>query len=224
VTFSSELLSSALDDASFTALDHVMDWFAPEGPYLTFAGPSAAHALSTYGRTVLAQWDSSPAVLDGHDLTDVEIRHAGPYDPLVFPAGRFGIVHARWSRVEGGALTNLTRWLRPGGILLVEAPDDYPAGVLPKGPYRSVAQAALERLQLQPALDLPARLMRYGLDYVGCRHEAPVGDAFQVLLRDLLERGTPWPEIHAADLRDWANDPAAKTPALMNIIAWGLKR
>lgn len=223
MTFPPQLLSAALDDAVFPVLDHIMDWFAPEGPYLTFGGAGPAGALAAYGRTVLAQREAFADAFEGERLAGVEVRIAGPYDPLVFPRGRFGIVHARWTGFDGGALTNLVRWLRPGGVLLIEAPDDYPAGVLKNGPYRSVSQAVLERLRLQPALDLPAHLMRHGLTYVGCRHEAPVGGGFHALLRDLIERGAPWPEIHPADLRDWTDDPVSRTPALMNILAWGLK-
>lgn len=223
VTFKPELLSDALDDASFPVLDHIMDWFVPEGPYLTFAGAGSARALAYYGRTVLVQRDPFTDPFEGEDFHEVEVRIAGPHDPLVFPAGRFGFVHARWINFDGGCLTNLTRWLRPGGVLLVEAPDDYPAGVLEKGPYRSVAQAVTERLDLQPALDLPARLMRHGLVHVGCRHEAPVTGSFHVLLDDLIKQGNPWPEVSTADLRDWPKDPVARIPALMNILAWGIK-
>jgi hypothetical protein len=41
----------------------------------------------------------------------------------------------------------------------------------------------------------------------------------------LITDGLPWPEVSMADLRDWPNDPAVRTaPAVMNILAWGMKQ
>lgn len=87
-----------------------------------------------------------------------------------------------------------------------------------------MVQAAMERLDLPSALDLPARLMHHGLMHVGCRHEAPVGPGFHSLLKQVISQGSPWPEVATADLRDWLRDPVARTsPAVMNILAWGVK-
>lgn len=223
--FPPQLLSDTLDDSVLPALDSLIEYFAPESPYLTFDAPGVAHALSSYGRTVLAhrprvdEWRLDEALLGG-----VEVRFAGPSDPLAFPPGRFGLVHARWARSDPVVLSNLTRWLRPGGVLLVEAPDWYPAGALQPGPYRTVVQAAMKRINLPDSLDLPARLMRHGLRYVGCRHEAPIGQGFHELLKYVLDLGAPWPEIDLADLQNWKDDPAARIqPAVMNILAWGMK-
>lgn len=222
--FSPRLLSDALDDTTFPTLDNLMEYFAPEAPYLTFGAPGVARTLSSYGRTVLAHRPFSEGALLEERIPEVEIRIAGPNDHLVFPPGRFGFVHARWAPMNPATLTNLIRWLRPGGVLLVEAPDDYPSAALAAGPYRAVAQAIMERLNLPGALDLPARLMRHGLMHVGCRHEAPVGPGFHGLLKHVLHQGAPWPEVTTADLRDWPSDPVARTsPAMMNILAWGLK-
>lgn len=223
-SFGSRLLSVALDDSAFPALDHIMENFAPEAPYLTFGSPGAARALSLYGRTVLVDRRLDGDPFDGDRPDGVEVRRAGPYDPLVFPAQRFGLVHARWIKFDTATLTNLTRWLRPGGVLLVEAPSDYPAAVMRMGPYRAVAQAVVERLNLDETQGLPARLIHHGLEHVGCRHEAPKSRGFHDLLKHLIHQGAPWPELHTADLRDWPQDPVSRTtPALMNVLAWGLK-
>lgn len=222
--FSPRLLSDALDDTTFPVLDNLMEYFAPEAPYLTFGAPGVARTLSSYGRAVLAYRPFAEDSLLEERIPEVEVRIAGPNDHLVFPPGRFGLVHARWTSVNQATLANLVRWLKPGGVLLVEAPDDYPAATLAEGPYRAVAQAVMERLNLPGALDLPARLMRHGLVHVGCRHEAPIGDGFHSLLRHVINQGSPWPEVSTADLRDWPNDSVARnSPAVMNILAWGVK-
>ncbi|MFE0472545.1 hypothetical protein ACFW2V_13115 [Streptomyces sp. NPDC058947] len=222
--FPPRLLSGALDDNTFPTLDNLIEYFAPEGPYLTFGAPEVARTLASYGRTVLAHRAFGGDPLLDDRIPEVEVRIAGPRDPMVFPPGRFGLVHARWIPTDSVTLSNLIRWLRPGGVLLVEAPDAYPVQALPKGPRRSVTQAIIERMNLPGALDLPARLMQQGLRYVGCKHEAPIGDGIQALLEHLLRLGSPWPEIAEEDHRDWIGDEAARhTPALMNILAWGMR-
>jgi hypothetical protein len=222
--FPPQLLSAALDDGTLSALDNLIEYFAPEGPYLTFGAPEVARTLSSYGRTVLAHRSFSADLLPEERVPEVEVRIAGPADPLVFPPARFGLVHARWVSMGPATLANLTRWLRPGGVLLVESPDAYPVAALREGPYRNVMQALVRRMELPGSLDLPAQLMRHGLTYVGCKHEAPIGDGFHGLLKHVLDQGAPWPEILAADLDGWTNDPKArKHPAIMNVLAWGMK-
>lgn len=222
--FHPQLLSAALDDDGFPALERVMDQFAPEGPYLTFGAPGAARALNEYGPTTLAYRNAFSDHFQEGQRDGVEVRFAGPEDPMVFPPRRFGLVHARWIRFDPNTLANLVRWIRPGGLLLVEAPDDYPSGVLEEGPYSRVAQALASRMRLDSVLDLPARLMHHGLDFVGCEHQSPVTDDFKILMNQLLEQGLPWTELDENDLRDWPHDPASRVPALMNVLAWGTKR
>ena len=41
--------------------------------------------------------------------------------------------------------------------------------------------------------------------------------------QNLIEQGAPWPEVPYADLQDWPHDPVARIPALMNVMAWGVK-
>lgn len=221
--FDSHLLSAALDDAAFPVLDDLMSLFAPEAPFLTFGAPGAARALSLYGRTVLADRDAFSDPFNGARQEGVEVRVAGPEDPMVFPPRRFGLVHVRWIPVGGGTIRNLVRWLKPGGVLLVENPAPYPAYSVPAGPYRSVAQAVVSRLGLPGGLDTPGLLLRHGLTHVGCKHESPLTSAFHVLFQRLALEGAPWPELEEKDLRDWPHDPVAQTPALMNILSWGVK-
>lgn len=221
--FDSHLLSAALDDAAFPVLDDLMNYFAPEAPFLTFGAPGAARALGLYGRTVLADRDAFSDPFNGTREEGIEVRIAGPEDPMVFPPRRFGLVHARWIPLTGGTIRNLVRWLKPGGVLLVETPDPYPSQNLPAGPYRAVAQAVTGRMAMESSLDTPGLLLRHGLTHVGCKHESPVTSAFHVLLQRLAEQGAPWPELKDSDLRDWPHDPVAQTPALMNVLSWGLK-
>lgn len=222
--FDSRLLSAALDDAAFPVLDELMEYFAPEGPFLTFGAPGAARALSLYGRTVLADRDPFADPFNGTREEGIEVRIAGPEDPMVFPPRRFGLVHARWlPSFAGNVLSNLVRWLKPGGVLLIEAPDDYPARNLPRGPYQAVSEALCDRMNLPSSAPLPGLFIRHGLTHVGLRHQLPATAPFHVLFQHLVERGSPWPELEDADLRDWPHDPVAQTPGLTNVLAWGLK-
>jgi len=221
--FDSRLLSAALDDAAFPVLDDLMNYFAPEPPFLTFGAPGAARALALYGRTVLADRDAFADPFNGVREEGVEVRVAGPEDPMVFPPRRFGLVHCRWISLTGSTVPNLVRWLKPDGVLLVETPDPYPARNLPRGPYRQTAQAVADRMNLPSSLDTPALLLRHGLTHVGSKHESPVPAAFHVLFQRLIEQGAPWPEVKDDDLRDWPHDPVAQTPALMNVLSWGVK-
>jgi hypothetical protein len=216
------MLSAALDDAAFPVLDDLMNYFAPEAPFLTFGAPGAARALALYGRTVLADRDPFSESL-GTREEGVEVRVAGPEDPMVFPPRRFGLVHLRWTSFGGNILPNVMRWLRPGGVLLVESPDTYPAHNLPRGPYANVALAMVQRLNLPSSLAVPGLLMKHGFTHVGCKHESPVTGPFHVLFQHLIEQGAPWEGVEDADLKDWPHDPVAKTPALMNVMSWGVK-
>jgi SAM-dependent methyltransferase len=222
-TFDSAALSAALDEATAPVIDHLMDYFAPESPYLTFGAPGAARTLSMYGRTVLADRDPFGDPFNGVREEGIEVRVAGPEDPLVFPPGRFGLVHARWTGFAGSVVPNLVRWLRPGGVLLLETPDDYPARNLPRGPYQAVSEAVCDRLDVALSVALPGRLVRHGLLHVGVRHELPSVRPFHDLLEAALRAGAPWPQIEQADLEDWRSDPVAATPALTNVMVWGVK-
>jgi hypothetical protein len=217
--FDSRMLSAALDDAAFPVLDDLMNYFAPEPPYLTFGGSGAARALALYGKTVLADRDPFHGIRE----EGVEVRVAGVEDPMVFPPRRFGLVHLRWTPMAGNTVPNAVRWLRPGGVLLVETPDAYPSQNLPRGPYQKTAQAVTDRMGLPSSLAIPALLMRCGLTHVGCKHELPVPSAFHVMLQNIIEHGHPWTELEDADLKDWPHDPVAQTPALTNVLSWGVK-
>ncbi|MGH8965576.1 MAG: hypothetical protein ACRDXB_09655, partial [Actinomycetes bacterium] len=85
------------------------------------------------------------------------------------------------------------------------------------------SQALADRLNLASTAPLPGLLVRHGLTHIGVRHQLPLTSAFHVLFQHLVERGAPWPEVEDADLRDWPHDPVAQTPALTNVMAWGLK-
>lgn len=221
--YDAHLLSAALDDAAFPILDEMMDYFTPDPPFLTFGAPGAARALSVYGRTVLAGRDIFYDPFKGNREEGIEVRTAGPEDPMVFPPRRFGLVHARWTSYGGNVLRNMTRWIKPGGVLLIEAPDCYPASSVANGPYRTVSEAVVKRMGSPTAEILPSLLIKHGLDFVGSRHQLPVTAAFHALLQNLIEQGSPWPEVSEGDLRDWPNDPASRTPALTNVLVWGVK-
>lgn len=220
--FDPKILDAALDDAAFTVIDELMEYHLPDEPFLTFNSCGVARVLSSYGRTVFASRDMYNDPFGGTQ-PHIETRIAGPEDPMVFPPRRFGFVHARWTSLSGSTVSNLSRWLKPGGVLLVEAPDDYPARNLARGPYQNLAMAVADRMELPPTAHLPGLLIRHGLAHVGGRHQLPAVQAFHVLFQRLLEQGAPWNTALDADLRDWPHDPVARTPALMNVLAWGIK-
>lgn len=223
MVYDTRLLSAALDDGAFPVLDELMEYFAPQAPFLTFGGPDAARALAFHGKTVLADREAFDDPMGMARENGIEVRSARIEDPLVFPPRRFGLVHARWTSFTGAAMGNLVRWVRPNGVLLIEGPDCYPAVNMARGPYRNVASAVADRLGAPVSADLPALLIRHGFMHVGSRHQLPVASAFQALLQNLIERGAPWPELAEADLRDWPHDPVTRTPALTNVLAWGMK-
>lgn len=221
--FDPRLLDGALDDGTFPVIDEMMEYFAPEQPFLTFNSPGVARVLSSYGRTVLASRDHGGDPFSGFRSEGIETRVAGPEDPMVFPPRRFGLVHARWSSLSGSTVSNLVRWLKKDGVLLVEAPDDYPARNLPRGPYQAVAEAVADRLSLPLAVHLPGLLIRHGLTDVSCRHRLPSPRGFHPVFQALVSQGYPWPGVGEADLRDWPHDPVAQTAAFTNVMAWGRK-
>jgi hypothetical protein len=221
--FDPRMLSAALDDATFPVLDDLMSHFGPEAPFLTFGALGVARSLTLYGRTVLADRDAFYDPFGGVREEGIEVRIAGPEDPLAFPPRRFGLVHLRWVPVGGNVIPNAVRWLKPGGVLLVEAADTYPGENLPRGPYQAVASAMADRLNSPSALGAPALLIKHGLQQVGCKHQLPATSAFQTLFQNLVEQGMPWSELLDQDVRDWVKDPVATTPSLMNVISWGVK-
>lgn len=213
-----------LDDAALPLVDSLVAQFKLKPPFLTFDSLSMAHALSArYGRTVLAGRGAFSRRHEQAREASIEVQVAGPEDALALPPGRFGLVHLRWTPVSSMVLLNAMRWLRPGGVLLVEAPDSYPALSLPRSPYQAVASAVVGRLPALNALDVPARLIGHGFVRVGCGHVEPEPGACRGLLGDLVEEGAPWPDLLEVDVRDWSSDPAADTPFLVSVSSWGMK-
>lgn len=216
-------LSVMLDEEMLPLLGSLVEDLDPRAPLLTFGGLHVAEFLSNYGRTTLASRAAFSGVFEQARESGIEVRVAAPEEGLSLPPRRFGLVHTRWTPASANVIINAMRWLRPGGVLVVELPDTYPALSLPRSPYEAVASAAVSRLSLASSLDLPVRLIRHGLTGVRCRHMRPDVEASKDLLRDLVEQGAPWPDLLERDVAGWRQDPAADTPFLMNVVAWGIK-
>lgn len=221
--FTPEQMGLMLDDVTFPVVDELMSLHAPEPSFLTFSTPGVAGFLQRRGRTVLADRRAFSHPFRGELPSGMEIRVAGPDDMLAFPPNRFGFIHLRWTSLGTNVMTNALRWLRPGGVLLVEAPDPYPALNMPRGPYQAVASAVVERLAMASASALPAQLIKHGMLGVGCKHSMPDAKASKALLTGLVEQGGSWPDLLETDLSNWPMDPATAIPFLMNVMAWGTK-
>lgn len=217
------LVGRMLDDGTFPVIDDLMALHAPEPSFLTFSAIGVAEVLNGYGRTVLADRSAFSDPFATERPQGMEVRVAAPDDMMAFPPGRFGFIHLRWMPLGGNVWLNAMRWLRPGGVLLVEAPDPYPALNMARGPYQSVASAVVERLGLVSASGLPVSMFRLGLERTGCRYMTPDAKASTELLTDLVKQGDGWPDLLDADVRDWPHDPKTRVPFLMNVMAWGVK-
>jgi hypothetical protein len=223
VSLHPSLVTPMLDDGTFPVIDDLMARHAPEPSFLTFSAVGVAEVLNGYGRTVLADRSAFSDPFTGERPQGMEVRVAGPDDLMAFPPNRFGFIHLRWMPLGPNVLMNALRWLRPGGVLMVEAPDPYPALNMVRGPYQAVASAAVERMGLVSAAGLPVNLFRLGLRHVGCRYSTPDVKASMTLLTELVKEGGQWPDLLDADVRDWPHDPEAEVPFLANVMAWGVK-
>lgn len=223
MSFAPVLLGRMLDDSTFPVVDDLMALHGPEPSFLTFSATGVAEVLNGYGRTVLADRSAFSDPFTGERPQGMEVRVAGPDDLMAFPPNRFGFIHLRWLPLGANVLMNALRWLRPGGVLLVESPDPYPALNMARGPYQAVSSAAVERLGMVSSLPLPVNLFRLGLKGVGCKHSMPDKKASKELLTDLVKEGGVWPDLLDADVADWPHDPMSEVPFLANVMAWGVK-
>lgn len=223
MSFTPERLALMLDEGTFPVVDDLMTLHSPEPSFLTFSSPGVAEVLNGYGRTVLADRSAFSDPFRGELPQGMEVRVAGPDDMMAFPPNRFGFVHLRWMPLGANVLLNAMRWLRPGGVLLVESPDPYPALSMGRGPYQAVASAVVERMGMVSSLSVPVNLFKLGLKGVGCRHSTPEAKASKALLTELVSRGGLWPDLLDADVHDWSHDPKSEVPFLMNVMAWGVK-
>lgn len=94
-----------------------------------------------------------------------------------FPPGSFDIIHARYVLMHlsdpDRAVARLARWLRPGGVLMVEEPASFSVMDSPHPAYRTVMRAFRTYLEWSVGSDtgwartLPVPLERAGLVEVG---------------------------------------------------------
>lgn len=209
-----------LDYGTLTTLNYLMASYSPQAPYLTFDSPSVAEALSSHGQTHCAMAPFSDEFCS--PSSSLYVKEETIYNPLAYVPRNFGLIHARWFNPDASVFRSLINWLRPGGVLLVELPESYPARSLPHGPYRAVSSAVAVRYEYPPLQDLPGRLMRHGMQEVGARHEQPSRAGYQLFLQGLIEMGSPW-NLDDEVLADWPSDPSARSSSLMNVLAWGVK-
>lgn len=218
-----QLVEGMLNKGLINRLLQIRMTYSPEAPFLTFGSPGMAAYLDEMGPTVLASNSTTPYSFQGSWGDSVKIKFADLADPKAFDEEEFGFVHIRrWGRRGKGDVANAVRWLKPGGVLLVESPDCYPVDVLPRGPYQAVASAFMDRVGMPQSLTLPMRLMAAGLTFVGCEHRTPEFGAARDFLEHRLEQDV-WPDLLAEDLAGWRKDAEATRPYVMNVVAWGWK-
>ncbi|MGW3950976.1 class I SAM-dependent methyltransferase [Streptomyces sp. NPDC004752] len=94
-----------------------------------------------------------------------------------FPAGSFDFIHTRYVVIHlpdpERAVARLARWLKPGGVLLLEEPSFFPIKDSPHPAYRKVMRAFRSHLESAVGTDtewarnLPVPLADKGLDDIG---------------------------------------------------------
>lgn len=161
-----------------------------------------AHRVGQAGRVVATDLDTR--FLEDAATTNLEVwRHDITVDPL--PTAEFDLVHVRWVfdllPDRETSVKKLIAALKPGGWLIDEEPDMFPAAAAPIAAYRRLIEAAAALLQSagtdpQWARTLLAVLAAAGLADVGA--EADV---------DICQGGSPMAECRQfgfAQLRDAA--------------------
>ncbi|MGH8572067.1 MAG: class I SAM-dependent methyltransferase, partial [Gammaproteobacteria bacterium] len=160
-----------------------------------------AHRVGQAGRVVSTDLDTR--FLEDAATTNLEVwRHDITVDPL--PTAEIDLVHVRWVfdllPDRETSVKKLIAALKPGGWLIDEEPDMFPAAAAPTAAYRRLIEAAAALLQSagtdpQWARTLPAVLAAAGLADVGaeadvdiCQGGSPMAECRQF---GLLSCGTP---------------------------------
>jgi SAM-dependent methyltransferase len=202
---------------------------------------SIARWMAHQGATVTAT-DLDTSFLDQLDEPGLTVlRHDMYLDD--FPPGSFDLIHARYVVVhlpdQDTAISRLTSWLAPGGVLLLEEAAFFPIRDTPDSAYRSVLLALRDFLEDSVGTDtdwakaLPAPLRGKGLTDIGCQTRVqPLqgGGAEAQWWRLTLEqsrphivaRGTVADSMFDRAFAELA-DPAFQSRSLAVFTAWGYR-
>ncbi|MEU1129933.1 class I SAM-dependent methyltransferase [Streptomyces sp. NPDC005900] len=213
-----EALSEALDPITISVLEALPD-----------TGDAACLELGA-GNGTIARWmadhlPSAQVTATELDLRHLEaegrknldfVRHDVTQDQ--FPEAAFGLIHARWLLhhlpVREHVLPEITKWLAPGGHLVLEEPALFPLQAAQDEPYRRVSLGALTVLAQRvgtdcgtPSLNLARKLAELGLSDVTMRVtcptvavNTPAGRFWRLTLQHLADDIAQLPDIHRDDV------------------------
>ncbi len=198
-----------------------------------------AHRVGPTGRVIATDLDTR--FFDDAVEANLEVwRHDITRDPL--PAAEFDLIHVRWLLDllpdRDVVVEKLIVALKPGGWLLVEEPDMFPATVESSGVYRRLREATAALLQSagtdhQWARTLPVVLTAAGLIGVGadadvdiCQGGSPMAECRQLGLAQLRQALLQTGVITEAEFDNgiaYLSDSSHWVMDLASVAAWGQK-
>jgi SAM-dependent methyltransferase len=205
-------------------------------------GGSVARWLAGLGAEVTVT-DLDTTYLDELSEVGVEVLRHDVYQDE-FPPASFDFIHTRYVVIHlpdpERAVSRLARWLKPGGVLLLEEPSFFPIKDSPHPAYRKVMRAFRTHLERAVGTDtewarnLPVPLQGKGLDAIG--YDARIqriagGDDearwWQLTLEQsraaVVAEGLAADDDFAAAYRE-LTDPGFHDLSLAVFTAWGVKR
>lgn len=235
-------LEAMWDPASIAALDRVAVPSDGQVLELGAGAGSIARRLAREvpdGRVVATDTDTAFLPTDVRNLQP--LRHDVRRDD--FPDAAFDLIHARalFEHLPDAeaALARVTRWLKPGGVLMVEEIDGSPGSTGPHPELRRTGHAIARALDLEVGTDhglgrrMPTVLAELGLTDVEARYEAvPIGDggAGEQFLRSTLRQLGPAIVAHGLLTEEdidafhaWLATPGVIDVALLLTCAWGTR-
>ena len=198
-----------------------------------------ADRVGSTGRVVATDLDIY--FLEDAAAVNLEVwRHDVTRDPL--PTGEFDLVHVRWLLDllpdREASIEKLIAALKPGGCLLVEEPDMFPAAAQSSEAYHRLMEATAALLQSagtdhQWARTLPTILTAAGLIGVGaeadvdiCQGGSPMAECRQLGLAQLREALLQTDLITEVEFNNGAaclSDSGHWLMDLASVAAWGQK-
>jgi SAM-dependent methyltransferase len=169
------------------------------------------------------------------------VRHNVATDD--FAEGSFDLIVARWVFMHlpsrDAILTRVSRWLAPGGCLLIEDAADFAMLSSPNPRIRTMAKAVTDVLADIAGTDcawartFPAPLARLGLDRLGTQADVAIVSpsspmnrflvgSVERMERQLVDSG----RVDSDQLRDWYAELNSKDCwdlGLVNVAAWGFR-